>query len=463
MTKEEKLARKQQRKAEKVGLGKLLLWNSSSCSVALSALMLGYVTFYCTDVLQLAPALVGTLFMVSKIFDSFTDIVAGFIVDRTQTRWGKGRPYEIFMLFLWLSTWLLFSCPTSFATAAKCIWIFCMYTFMNSICVTFLNANNVVYMVRAFENKEQQSKIVGYGSIFTMAGAMVFNVLFPTAMAKVGTDAVGWSRLVGMIAIPLTVIGMLRILTIPEKFTPVSEKNGEQTHLKDLLPLLKESRPVLIICLVRFVQNIATGLGVATYYWQYIIGNLGMMGMASVTTILVLPLAFALPGLRKKFGMAGMSVIGILVSCIGYLAMFFAGGNMVFVLVATLLGAAGAVPLNMMFNMFIADVADYNEWKGFKRMEGTMGSLTGLSGKIGSAFGGFLMGVLMSASGYVGGADVQADSAIMMIRVLASVAPLALMLVVAVILRFYTVDKQMPQIKQDLEARAAATTEAAAE
>ena len=132
MTKEEKLARKQQRKAEKVGLGKLLLWNSSSCSVALSTLMLGYATFYCTDVLQLAPALVGTLFMVSKIFDSFTDVVAGFIVDRTQTRWGKGRPYEIFMLFLWLSTWLLFSCPTSFATAAKCIWIFCMYTFIQN-------------------------------------------------------------------------------------------------------------------------------------------------------------------------------------------------------------------------------------------------------------------------------------------------------------------------------------------
>lgn len=68
MTKEEKLARKQQRKAEKVGLGKLLLWNSSSCSVALSTLMLGYVTFYCTDVLQLAPALVGTLFILMRSF-----------------------------------------------------------------------------------------------------------------------------------------------------------------------------------------------------------------------------------------------------------------------------------------------------------------------------------------------------------------------------------------------------------
>lgn len=119
-------ANKQERKVGKVGFRKLILWNSSSCSVALSTLVLDYATFYCTDGLQLSPALVGTLFMVSKMFDSVTDVLAGFIVDRTQTRWGKGRPYEIFMLFLWFSTWLLFSCPTSFATTAKCIWIFCM-------------------------------------------------------------------------------------------------------------------------------------------------------------------------------------------------------------------------------------------------------------------------------------------------------------------------------------------------
>ena len=57
-----------------------------------------------------------------------------------------------------------------------------------------------------------------------------------------------------------------------------------------------------------------------------------------------------------------------------------------------------------MFNMFIADVADYNEWKGFKRMEGSIGSLTGLAGKVGNALGGFVMGILMSLSGYVSGA-----------------------------------------------------------
>lgn len=83
----------------KLGFGKLLLWQTSSVSVALSALVLGFVTIYCTDTLGLAPALVGTLFMVSKFVDGVTDVVAGFIIDRTQTRWGKGGPMKSLWYF----------------------------------------------------------------------------------------------------------------------------------------------------------------------------------------------------------------------------------------------------------------------------------------------------------------------------------------------------------------------------
>ncbi|MEE3378173.1 MAG: MFS transporter, partial [Lachnospiraceae bacterium] len=138
----------------KLGLGKLLLWSTSSVSVAISALVLGFVTVYCTDTLGLSPVIVGTVLLFSKLIDGVTDMVAGVIIDKTQTRWGKGRPYEIFMLFLWLSTWGLFSVPTHFSTMAKYIWIFFMYVFMNAVCTTFLNGNNVVYQVRAFKTKD---------------------------------------------------------------------------------------------------------------------------------------------------------------------------------------------------------------------------------------------------------------------------------------------------------------------
>lgn len=431
----------------KLGFGKLLLWQTSSVSVALSALVLGFVTIYCTDTLGLAPALVGTLFMISKLVDGVTDVVAGFIIDRTQTRWGKGRPYEIFMIFLWLSTWLLFSCPVGFSTVAKCIWIFCMYVFMNAVCTTFLNGNNVVYMVRAFKSKEQQVKLTAYGSFFTMGAGLVFNILFPMAMARIATSAAGWSRLIGMMAVPLTLMGLIRMLTIKEQYHSEEQAETEKLKLGDIIALVKVNRPMVLVSLARFLQNAVAGMGVGVYYWTYIVGNVALMGVTAVTTVLGLPLAFLMPMMRRKMGMKKMVICGFAFSALGYLIMFFAGGNIIPVIVAGLIGNIGVVPFTMMFNMFIVDCADYNEFKGLPRMEGTMGSLTGLAGKIGSAFGGFLLGILMSLSGYDGTAAVQTDAALLMIRMLASIVPLVLFVVIILLLRKYALDEEMQEVR----------------
>lgn len=168
----------------KLGIVRLALWSTSSVSVALSALVLGFVTVYCTDTLGLEPVIVGTVFLVSKLVDGVTDLIAGVIIDKTKTRWGKGRPYEIFMLFLWLSTWGLFSVPEQFSAMAKYGWVFFMYVFMNAICTTFLNGNNVVYMVRAFKTKEQQAKLTAYSSFFTMGAGFAFNIFSPSVWQK---------------------------------------------------------------------------------------------------------------------------------------------------------------------------------------------------------------------------------------------------------------------------------------
>lgn len=431
-----------------LGFGRLLLWQTSSVSVALSLLVLGFVTIYCTDTLGLAPGLVGTLFMVSKLVDGVTDMVAGFIIDRTQTRWGKGRPYEIFMIFLWLSTWLLFSCPTGFSTTVKCVWVFCMYVFMNAVCTTFLNGNNVVYMVRAFKSKEQQVKLTAYGSFFTMGAGLAFNIMFPMAMAQIATSAAGWSRLVGMMALPLTLIGLIRMLTIKEQYRSEASAETEKLKLSDIAALAKTNRPILLVSVARFLQNAVAGMGVGVYYWTYIVGNVALMGVTAVTTILGLPLAFFMPMMRRKMGMKKMVICGFAFSAFGYLIMFFAGGNLIPVVVANLIASLGVVPFTMMFNMFIVDCADYNEFKGIPRLEGTMGSLTGLASKIGSAFGGFILGILMSMSGYDGTAAVQTGSALLMIRLLASLIPVAIFAVIILILRKYTLDEEMQAVRE---------------
>lgn len=427
----------------KVGFGKLVLWQSSSVSVALTALVMGFVTIYCTDTLHLDPLMVGTLFMVSRIVDAITDTVVGVIIDRTNTRWGKGRPYEIFMLFLWLATWLLFSTPTGFSDTAKYIWIFVMYVFMNAVCKTFLNGNNIVYLVRAFKTKEQQVKVTAYGSFFTMGGSMIFNIAFPMAMARIATSAAGWSRLMAMIAVPLTILGLLRMLTIKEQYNNENDtkSDAEKLKLQDVFDVIKTNRYLLSILFVGLIFSLVANMGAAVYYWTWIVGNVGLMGVTAVFSIVGLPLAFLMPMWQRKFGLGRMCMAGLAVAAVGYACVFFAGGNLIPLVICLLLTQLGNVPFNMMKNIFIVDLATYNEREGKQRMEGTMNALLGLMDKIGQAGGGFILGLLMSLSGYDGALTVQPDSALMMIRMSMSLVPAVALIICVVLLYGYKLDE----------------------
>ena len=433
----------------KLGIGRLFLWSTSSVSVALSVLVLGFVTVYCTDTLGLEPVIVGTIFLFSKLVDGVTDLIAGIIIDKTQTKWGKGRPYEIFMLFLWLSTWGLFSVPESFSNPMKYVWIFFMYVFMNAVCTTFLNGNNVVYMVRAFKTKEQQTKLVAYSSFFTMGAGFAFNIIFPMGVAKIATSAAGWSRLIGMMALPLTLLGLVRMLTIKEQYNMEADVKSEQVKLSDIITLVKTNKPAVMIGLVRFLQATIASMGVGVYYFTHVIGNVGLMGVTAAFTIVGLPLAFLMPVMRRKMGQDKMVTFGFIFSLIGYAIMLFAGKNVPLVVISGLFSTIGVVPFSMMFNMYIIDCADYNEMLGNQRLEGTMGALFGLCSKIGGAFGGFVLGAILSAVHYDGTLAVQPASSIMAIRLLASVVPFIFYLVIVLILRMVRLDEKVKNFSHE--------------
>lgn len=441
----------------KIGIPKFLLWQTSSVSVALSTLVLMYVTVYCTDALGLEPVIVGAVFAASKILDAFTDLFAGFIIDRTNTRWGRGRPYEIFTLFLWLTTWLLFSCPTNVATIVKYIWVFVMYVLMNAVCTTFLNANNVVYMVRAFKTQEQQTKITAFGSFFTMGAGFAFNILFPTAMANIATSPAGWSRLIGMMAVPLTAIGLLRMLFIKEQYNNEADSNTNLLKLSDVVEVLKINRGFVYYSIVRLLQNLVGNLGSAVYYFTWIIGNVALMGVTAVFSVLGLPLAFFMPLMRRKLGMKKMSTYGFAIAIVGYVLMFFAQGNLIMVIVATMLTTLAVVPFTMMAGMYIVDCADYNEMVGIPRMEASLGAISGFANKVGAALGGLVMGAVLSLAGYAGTATSQTPAALMAIRLGSSLIPAVIFVVMIVLMNHFDLDEKL---KNWRAAKAAAQSEA---
>ncbi len=433
----------------KVGAGRMVLWQSREIAKAAAVLITGFLTIYCTDTLQMPAALVGVLLVASKIVDGITDVVAGYIVDRTKTRWGKGRPYEVFIVGLWFCTWLMFSCPPEFSLVAKSVWIFVMYALVNAVCMTFLNANNTVYMVRAFNKQEQYVSISSYGGILAMLGGVLVNISFPILMGTIATSPAGWSKLIAFYAVPLGALGLLRMFTIKEKYESDVKATGEKMKFSDALMVLKNNPYIYIIALMSLVFNTVTNMGVNVYYFTYVVNNVGAMGLLAVASFVILPMAILFPALLKKVSVAKLTMIGFLVMAAGFLLNFFAGGNVPLLMVASLFTGAGAVPASMLVGLMIIDCAEFNEWKGIRRMEGTMSSLVGLATKVGAAVGAGLLGVFLSVSGYTGVAETMPASSITMIRMLFSLIPMALYVLVALTMKLYKLDKNIGQIREE--------------
>lgn len=446
----------------KVGFGKLLLWNSRQISTSVFVLLCGYLLMYCTDVLHVKATTVSLILVASKLVDGVTDTVAGFIVDKTKTKWGKGRPYEVFIVGLWLCSWLMFSCPESLSMPLKYIYIFLMYAMSNAVCYTFLNANNLPYVVRAFT----EGQIVGltsYGSVITMLGAVVFNVVFPGLIDSMGNSPAGWSRTIGMLSILMAALGLLRMLTIPEKYDveATAAKKSEDLKPKDIVTMFRNNKYLVIICVMGLVFNFVCNMGVTSYYYKYVVGNLTLAGLASLVSMVSIPLAFLFPQMLKKINVGALMMAGFVVSAVGYLVNFIAVDNVPLLLVGAVLTGAGTVPASMLVALALMECADYNEWKQMPRMESSMSSLNGLMCKVGAAVGTGLLGIMLDMSGFDAAAaeatGALAGSATLMIRMLFSIVPMVLYALTALTLLGYRkLAKELPEIRKDNEERRAA-------
>lgn len=440
---------------EKLHFSTFLLWCGNGTSLAVQTVVIGLLTLYCTNALGLDAMLVGTILMASKLVDSITDFLAGFIVDRTNTKLGRGRPYDLCILGLWLFTWLLFSVPASLSTAVKCAWIVVCYTLCQSIFRTFLGAAGTPYMVRAFNNEQVYIKINSIGGLLTTAVIMVFNVVAPMMYANIISDAPGWSRFVGWIALPMAIIGILRFFFIPEKYV-VEDASTAKVSLSSIWELLKTNRYLYILCILQIAIGLGTGLGISGYYYLYIVGDVAISGVISLFSIVAMLSLVLYPVLLKKITVKQLIQYSLLLAIPYGIIGILAKDNLVLLAIQGIIMGFVSLPASYMSSLLIVDCADYNEYNHRPRMEGTLGSVSGFASKVGGALGTFLVGVLLTASGFSGTADVQPDTALWMIRVCNSLLPMAFYLLAAFALHFYDLDKKKAEIAAELEQNKAA-------
>ena len=443
-----------------LSLFKFLAWKSSDVTSAVAFLIVSsYLTMFCSDFLGMDPAVVGVILLASNIIDFFTDFIGAYIVDNTDTKWGRGRPYELGIVGMGVCTILLFATPAGWSNGVKIAWIFFMYTFEFGVFNTLRAAAQNVYCIRAFRhNRAVMNKVSSFGGIVTTLGSMVVSVGFPVLMGTMATSAEGWLKLVGTFMVPFTLIGLLRFIFVKEHPDP-EDKKHEKTNLKLLFSMLKRNHYGWYYAGMLMVFNVVANLGVTSYYWKYIVGDLSMMGVLSVFSIVLLPVMFFCPLLMKKFTAPQIISAGSAMAVVGYLLIFFAKTNVGLIIVGSVLTSFANLFISYLGFLIIVDLATYNRYLSLPSMEASIGAIfNGFGTQLGQGIGGAAAGFLLSAAGYISTtADTvvqQPESALLMIRLLYSLIPMAMMLVVGFCaMRLHKLAKQIPTIEAEVAAR----------
>ncbi len=143
-------------------------WVTRGVGLAVNSVLLMQITFYATENVGLSAGTVGMLILVSKLFDGITDLLAGFIIDKTHTRWGKARPYELFLIPTWILTVLLYSTPNSMSMTGKAVYIFILYLLINAVCVTFLSSSEAVFLARSTSDDNRRAHALTAAGVCAM-------------------------------------------------------------------------------------------------------------------------------------------------------------------------------------------------------------------------------------------------------------------------------------------------------
>jgi Na+/melibiose symporter-like transporter len=439
-----------------IGFGHLVAWSSSHTSQAVNFLVLSFFAIYCTDTLGLSAGIVGALLFASKLVEAFGMLFAGYMVDVSpNTRFGKARPFDLFIVAIWVATAFTFAVPNDLGTVAKYVWVFAGYLLVTSVFTPLFLANQPLYMARSFKNREAYTKVSSLSGIVIGVGALIVGIAFPIFIQQIGKSPSGWTILVLAFGVVFTAFGLLRFLFIKEKYaaeTPALPK----LKLKDIRTVLATNPYLWILTGIQFVIAFFANFGALTYYFRYVVGNVAIQGLLGFIAVLLLPLLALMPRLVKRYTASRLIVVCSFLGAAGFMIYLFAGGNIALLIIASVLTAICALPVSFLLPVLVIDNSMYNEWKGNRRLESVGGGLTSFAMYLGAGVSAGVTGLVLSMVGYDGTHSTQQPAAIAGIVALNSYIPAALAIVSAFLAIVYgRFERRLPAITASVQVQRA--------
>jgi len=438
-----------------------------------------YLTYFYTDVLGLAAATTGTMLLFSRSLDAFFDPVMGMVADRTQTRWGKFRPFLLWLCVPMAIVGVLTFTVPGFGAAGRLAWAIATYNVL-MLLYTAINIPYTAMLGVLTPNPDERTTLssVKFTGAF-LAGIAVSAGLLPMARRLGGgDDARGWQLAFVVIGVAAVACFLVTFFNTRERVVPPPVR--ERSVRRDLRELLG-NRPwlVLLATTIAFILFVAARSSVTVHYFKYFVGSrtvtlpsfLPKIGgtqewhleglvsafnttgqLASLIGVLLVPLLARAMGRKNAF--IALFVVAIASTAAFY---FLRPEQLGLIFALNALGSLTGGPLSALLWAMYADTVDYAEWKNHSRSTGLVFSASIFSQKQGWALGAWVALGLMASVGFQANTAQNAASLHGLV-LLMSVIPAALGIVAIAIVLFYPLDEaKVRQIGAELAARRART------
>jgi len=418
--------------------------------------MVGFwLLFFYTDVYGISAAAAGTIMLVARFWDMAIDPVIGIVSDRTNTRWGKFRPYIFFGAIPYAILAILTFTTPNFGEAGKILYAGVTYVLLMTA-YAFINLPYSALGAVMTDDTYERAGLNTYRFIAGFAGQFIVTGLALTLAEFFGSGdkAQGFQYTVVLFAIISLIFFFITFKTTRERVQPPKE---QVNSLKaDVGNLFKNKAWIILACvgIISFIMFAMQNAAIA-YYFKYYLGRENNVQLFNVigTVALIVAIPLSKP-LARRFGNKNVFIGSSLVSGLFFMLIYLPGTTdlttiYVFNIIAKM-AYAPAVPL--LWTM-IADSADYGEWTTGRRATGLYFSAAVFAQKAGWGIGAAIAGWILTASGFIPNI-VQNDTAITGIKLLVSVIPGILYMSCAIFMIFYTIDSKTTLLmKEELDAR----------
>jgi GPH family glycoside/pentoside/hexuronide:cation symporter len=418
--------------------------------------MVGFwILIFYTDTYGISAAAAGTIMLIARFWDMASDPIMGIIADRTKTRWGKFRPYILWMALPYSVLAILTFTTPDFGQTGKVIYAGVTYLLL----MTVFTAINLPYSSLGAvmtSDSYERAGLNSYRFIFAFVGQLIVTGTALTLANYFGGEdtAKGYQYTVILFSVISFALFLVTFSSTKERIQPPKQ---QQQSLKKDLKILFQNKPWVILFfvgIISFVMFAMQNLSIA-YYFKYYIGDENNVQLFNVigTIALIVAIPFSKP-LAKRFGKRKVFLASSLISGFFFILLYLPGMQDLYMIyginILAKMAYAPAVPL--LWTM-LADTADYSEWKSGRRATGLTFSAATFAQKAGWGIGGALAGWLLALFHFEPNV-VQTDTAITGIKLMISVFPGILYMSCSILLYFYAIDHQtVLKMQEDLDSR----------